>query len=154
MTARRTISRRFTVSAITPSICSGWRGSDEFCNFYPFHTYQFDLFQFAIQQLSKHGVFTGKYLSVGERSMLAVFQEVAKAVRNEDVGISPRSTSCMTASPPPSGATCRPPSRWPSGSWVKVPDPDSQGAVPAQVGARVQGHAAQCRHPADQPARH
>lgn len=64
----------------------GWRGSDEFCGFYPFHTYQFDLFQLAIQQLSKHGVFTGKYLSVGERSMLAVFQEVAKAVRNEDVG--------------------------------------------------------------------
>jgi hypothetical protein len=64
----------------------GWRGSDEFCGFYPFHTYQFDLFQHAIQQLSKHGVFTGKYLSVGERSMLAVFQEVAKAVRNDEVG--------------------------------------------------------------------
>ncbi len=64
----------------------GWRGSDEFCNFYPFHTYQFDLFQLAIQQLSKHGVFTGKYLSVGERSMLAVFQEVAKTVRLQDVG--------------------------------------------------------------------
>ncbi len=64
----------------------GWRGSDEFCGFYPFHNYQFDLFQLAIQQLSKHGIFTGKYLSVGERSMLAVFQEVAKAVRNDDVG--------------------------------------------------------------------
>lgn len=64
----------------------GWRGSDEFCGFYPFHTYQFDLFQLAIQQLSKHGIFTGKYLSVGERSMLAVFQEVAKAVRNDDIG--------------------------------------------------------------------
>jgi hypothetical protein len=64
----------------------GWRGSDEFCAFYPFHTYQFDLFQLGIQQLSKHGVFTGKYLSVGERSMLAVFQEVAKAVRTRNVG--------------------------------------------------------------------
>ncbi len=63
-----------------------WRGSDEFCGFYPFHPYQFDLFQLAIQQLSKHSVFTGKYLSVGERSMLAVFQEVAKTVRNADVG--------------------------------------------------------------------
>lgn len=31
----------------------GWRGSDEFCGFYPFHPYQFDLFQMAIQQLSK-----------------------------------------------------------------------------------------------------
>ena len=65
---------------------TGWRGSDEFCNFYPFHTSQFDLFQLAIQQLSKHSVFTGKYLSVGERSMLAVFQEVAKAVRHQSVG--------------------------------------------------------------------
>lgn len=64
----------------------GWRGSDEFCGFYPFHPYQFDLFQRAIQQLSKHGAFTGKFLSVGERSMLAVFQEVAKALRNEEVG--------------------------------------------------------------------
>lgn len=64
----------------------GWRGSDEFCKFYPFHPYQFDLFQLAIQQLSQHNAFTGKYLSVGERSMLAVFQEVAKAVRNQEVG--------------------------------------------------------------------
>lgn len=65
---------------------NGWRGSDEFCGFYPFHTYQFHLFQLAIQQLSKHSAFTGKYLSVGERSMLAVFQEVAKTVRNQTVG--------------------------------------------------------------------
>jgi hypothetical protein len=65
---------------------NGWRGSDEFCKFYPFHPYQFDLFQRAIQELSKHNAFTGKYLSVGERSMLAVFQEVAKTIRNEEVG--------------------------------------------------------------------
>jgi hypothetical protein len=74
---------RFGDNSIT---LKSWRGSDEFCGFYPFHPYQFDLFQLAIQQLSKHSVFTGKYLSVGERSMLAVFQEVAKAVRNADVG--------------------------------------------------------------------
>jgi hypothetical protein len=64
----------------------GWRGSDEFCGFYPFHPYQFDLFQLAIQQLSKHGVFTGQYVSVGERSMLAVFQEVVKAKGDAIVG--------------------------------------------------------------------
>jgi hypothetical protein len=63
-----------------------WRGSDEFCAFYPFHTYQFDLFQRAIQRLSEHSIFTGKYQSVGERSMLAVFQEVAKAEIGADVG--------------------------------------------------------------------
>ena len=64
----------------------GWRGSDEFCAFYPFHPYQFDLFQLAITQLSKHNAFTGRYLSVGERSMLEVFQEAAKSVRTEPVG--------------------------------------------------------------------
>jgi hypothetical protein len=64
----------------------GWRGSDEFCNYYPFHTYQFDLFQRAIEQLSRHDAFTGRHTSVGERSMLAVFQEVAKEIRNHDVG--------------------------------------------------------------------
>lgn len=63
----------------------GWRGSDEFCGFYPFHPYQFDLFQRAIQQLSTHGAFTGKYLSVGERSMLAVFQQVATTIQNQEV---------------------------------------------------------------------
>jgi hypothetical protein len=65
---------------------NGWRGSDEFCSLYPFHPYQFDLFQESITQLSKHSVFTGKYLSVGERSMLAVFQEVAKFIRDDTVG--------------------------------------------------------------------
>ena len=64
----------------------GWRGSDEFCAFYPFHPYQFDLFQRAIEQLSQHDAFTGRHTSVGERSMLAVFQEVAKELRNEAVG--------------------------------------------------------------------
>jgi len=64
----------------------GWRGSDEFCALYPFHPYQFDLFQEAITQLSKHDAFTGRYVAVGERSMLAVFQEVAKSIREERVG--------------------------------------------------------------------
>jgi hypothetical protein len=74
---------RFGDNTIT---LNGWRGSDEFCGLYPFHPYQFDLFQLAIQQLSQHGAFTGKYISVGERSMLAVFQEVAKVVADEEVG--------------------------------------------------------------------
>jgi hypothetical protein len=63
----------------------GWRGSDEFCAYYPFHPYQFDLFQLAIKQLSQHNAFTGKYLSIGERSMLAVFQDVVKSIRDLDV---------------------------------------------------------------------
>jgi hypothetical protein len=65
---------------------NGWRGSDAFCGLYPFHPYQFDLFQKAIIQLSEHNAFTGRYTSVGERSMLEVFQEAAKTLRNEPVG--------------------------------------------------------------------
>lgn len=64
----------------------GWRGSDEFCAFYPFHPYQFDLFQMAIVRLSDHDAFTGRHTAVGERSMLSVFQEVAKNLINQDVG--------------------------------------------------------------------
>lgn len=64
----------------------GWRGSDAFCDLYPFHPYQFDLFQVAIEQLSKHNAFTGKYTSVGERSMLEVFQEATKTLLDEEVG--------------------------------------------------------------------
>ena len=64
----------------------GWRGSDEFCAFYPAHPFQFDLFQLCIEQLSKHDAFTGKYMSVGERSMLEVFQAAAKKIRTEEVG--------------------------------------------------------------------
>ena len=64
----------------------GWRGSDEFCQLYPFHPYQFDLFQRAIEQLSKHDAFTGKHTSVGERSMLEVFQSVAKSLKDDNVG--------------------------------------------------------------------
>jgi hypothetical protein len=63
-----------------------WRGSDEFCDFYPFVPYQFDLFQRAIEQLSRHEAFTGKHTAVGERSMLEVFQEVAKTLIGQDVG--------------------------------------------------------------------
>lgn len=63
-----------------------WRGSDEFCAFYPFHPYQFDLFQRAIEDLSRHNAFTGKHTSIGERSMLSVFQEVTKQIQSLPVG--------------------------------------------------------------------
>lgn len=65
---------------------TGWRGSDEFCSLYPFHPYQFGLFQEAIVQFSNHGAFTGRHTSVGERSMLEVFQDVAKVIRLDAVG--------------------------------------------------------------------
>jgi len=59
---------------------------DEFIQTYPFVSYQFDLFQLAIQSLSSHNAFEGRHSSVGERSMLAVFQEVAKSIAEMEIG--------------------------------------------------------------------
>lgn len=50
---------------------------DHFIHSYPFIPYQYELFQMAIQGLSQHNAFEGRHSSVGERSMLGVFQEVA-----------------------------------------------------------------------------
>lgn len=63
-----------------------FRDQQHFINSYPFIPYQFELFQAAIQALSLHNAFEGKHSSVGERSMLAVFQEVAKRIANHQVG--------------------------------------------------------------------
>nr|MBA2436632.1 BREX system P-loop protein BrxC [Chthoniobacterales bacterium] len=63
-----------------------WRGSDEFCELYPFVPFQFHLFQRCVEQLSKHEIFAGRHTSVGQRSLLAVFQEVLKQMRSDQVG--------------------------------------------------------------------
>lgn len=54
-----------------------FKDRDHFIHSYPFIPYQFTLFQAAIQNLSVHNAFEGRHSSVGERSMLGVFQEVA-----------------------------------------------------------------------------
>ena len=61
-------------------------GKEQFVASYPFPNYQYDLFQRAIMGLSQHNAFEGKHSSVGERSMLGVFQEVAKKMANQPVG--------------------------------------------------------------------
>jgi hypothetical protein len=50
----------------------------DFVNKFPFVPYQFDLFQQCIRELSKHNAFQGRHASVGERSMLGVFQQVLR----------------------------------------------------------------------------
>ena len=57
-----------------------------FINAYPFIPYQFVLFQRAIQGLSEHNAFEGKHSSVGERSMLGVFQQVAMQIGDHEIG--------------------------------------------------------------------
>ncbi len=63
-----------------------FRDRDEFVHSYPFIPYQFTLFQSAIQSLSQHSAFEGRHSSVGERSMLAVFQQVANHIADYEVG--------------------------------------------------------------------
>lgn len=59
---------------------------DLFIGTYPFVTYQFPLFQQAIEGLSNHNAFEGKHASVGERSMLGVVQEVTKQLGQYEIG--------------------------------------------------------------------
>lgn len=62
-----------------------YRDSDHFVITYPFIAYQFDLFQAAIKALSDHNAFIGSQQSVGERSMLGVFQQVAKTYAEKEI---------------------------------------------------------------------
>ncbi len=62
-----------------------YRDKEHFIHSYPFIPYQFDLFQTAIQNLSQHNAFEGKHSSVGERSMLGVFQQVAIHIKEHQV---------------------------------------------------------------------
>lgn len=59
---------------------------DHFIHCYPFIPYQFALFQSAIQHLSQHNAFEGQNSSVGERSMLGVFQQVAIQIGDHGIG--------------------------------------------------------------------
>ena len=63
-----------------------FKDRDHFIHCYPFIPYQFSLFQTSIQSLSMHNGFEGKHSSVGERSMLGVFQLVAIQIGNHEVG--------------------------------------------------------------------
>ena len=63
-----------------------YRNDEEFIISYPFVSYQFDLFSHALVQFSAHNAYTGKFNSVGERSMLDVFHRVIKNFGDMEVG--------------------------------------------------------------------
>ncbi len=63
-----------------------FQDQEHFTDCYPFIPYQFTLFQAAIQNLSVHNAFEGRHSSVGERSMLGVFQQVAIQVADQKTG--------------------------------------------------------------------
>ena len=59
---------------------------DDFTSSYPFVPYQFTLLQNAILTLSEHNLFEGRHNSVGERSMIGIFQSVAKDLMKATLG--------------------------------------------------------------------
>ncbi len=63
-----------------------YRDEQEFTASYPFVPYQFLLFQEAISKLSEMNAFEGKFGSVGERSMLGVFQDAAVQILDQKAG--------------------------------------------------------------------
>ena len=63
-----------------------FKSSEHFIYSYPFIPYQYDLFQSCIRGLSLHNAFQGKHQSVGERSMLGVFQLVVQKIEENEVG--------------------------------------------------------------------
>lgn len=63
-----------------------FKDKKHFVDSYPFIPYQFGLFQASIENLSAHAAFEGRHSSVGERSMLGVFQEVVVDISNKEVG--------------------------------------------------------------------
>jgi len=68
------------------TIYKNFKDKKHFTDSYPFVPYQFSLFQASIENLSLHAAFEGKHSSVGERSMLGVFQEVAVEISDKDAG--------------------------------------------------------------------
>lgn len=60
-----------------------YKDASHFIATYPFIPYQFSLFGQSIRGLSSHGAFQGAHQSVGERSMLGVFQDVVKSVASD-----------------------------------------------------------------------
>ena len=58
----------------------------DFAEVYPFVPYQFNLLSSVLTSIRTHGA-SGKHLSGGERSMLALFKESAVNVMNEEIGV-------------------------------------------------------------------
>ena len=60
--------------------------AQDFAEVYPFVPYQFNLLASVLTSIRTHGA-SGKHLSEGERSMLALFKESAAGLKSEEVGV-------------------------------------------------------------------
>lgn len=62
-----------------------YENSKDFCQVYPFIPYQFNLLAGVLTSIRQHGA-SGKHLSEGERSMLALFKESAEKLMDKEDG--------------------------------------------------------------------
>ena len=62
-----------------------YANAEDFEEIYPFVPYQFNLLASVLTSIRTHGA-SGKHLSEGERSMLALFKESAMSLMNEESG--------------------------------------------------------------------
>lgn len=62
-----------------------YKDKKDFCDVYPFIPYQFNLLGNVLTSIRQHGA-SGKHLSEGERSMLAIFKESAEKIMYKEDG--------------------------------------------------------------------
>ncbi len=62
-----------------------YENKEDFCKVYPFIPYQFNLLASVLTSIRQHGA-SGKHLSEGERSMLALFKESAEKLMDREDG--------------------------------------------------------------------
>lgn len=62
-----------------------YENQKDFCDVYPFIPYQFNLLGSVLTSIRQHGA-SGKHLSEGERSMLALFKESAEKIMDKEDG--------------------------------------------------------------------
>ena len=63
-----------------------YANEEDFSQVYPFVPYQFNLLASVLTSICTHGA-SGKHLSEGERSMLALFKESASTCKDEEMGV-------------------------------------------------------------------
>lgn len=63
-----------------------YANGNDFSEVYPFVPYQFNLLASVLTSIRTHGA-SGKHLSEGERSMLALFKESAARLKDEEMGV-------------------------------------------------------------------
>lgn len=63
-----------------------YAGAQDFAEVYPFVPYQFNLLASVLTSIRTHGA-SGKHLSEGERSMLALFKESASGLKTKEIGV-------------------------------------------------------------------